>query len=60
MVELLLETGASPTVESSGRRRWKPIRCVIAVANSGPSNRGVAELLLERGAVPVSELLRGT
>ena len=25
---------------------------MIAVANSGPSNRGVAELLLERGAVP--------
>src|SRR5262249_55672098 len=52
VVKLLLEAGASPTEESSGRRRWRPLRCVIAVSNSGPSNRGVAELLLGRGAVP--------
>src|SRR5262249_46232485 len=30
VVKLLLEAGASPTEESSGRRRWRPLRCVIA------------------------------
>jgi ankyrin repeat protein len=52
VVELLLDAGASPTAESTGRRKWRPLRCVIAVSNSGPSNRGVVELLLDRGAVP--------
>lgn len=50
---LLLDAGVDSTATTSGRRAdWTPLRCVIASANSGPSNRPLAELLLERGAVP--------
>ena len=53
VAKLLLEAGVDPTATTSGRRAdWTPLRCVIASANSGPSNRPLAELLLERGAVP--------
>jgi ankyrin repeat protein len=56
VAKLLLEAGADPTGSTPqrprGRGGWRPLRCVIAVSNSGPSNRQVVELLLERGAVP--------
>ena len=56
VAKLLLEAGADPTGSTPrrprGRGGWKPLRCVIGVSNSGPSNRQVVELLLERGAVP--------
>jgi ankyrin repeat protein len=56
VAQLLLDAGANPTDPTPwrphGRGGWKPLRCVIAVSNSGPSNRQVVELLLERGAVP--------
>jgi ankyrin repeat protein len=56
VARLLLEAGADPTGATPwrprGRGGWKPLRCVIAVSNSGASNREVVELLLERGAVP--------
>lgn len=53
IARLLLDAGASPTATTAGARAdWSPLRCVIASANSGPSNRPLAELLLERGAVP--------
>jgi ankyrin repeat protein len=55
VVHLLLDAGADPTGATPQRPRgggWKPLRCVIAVSNSGSSNRQVVELLLERGAVP--------
>ena len=53
IAEMLLDAGVDPTVPTSGARRdWSPLRCVVASANSGPSNRPLAELLLERGAVP--------
>ena len=53
VAKLLLDAGVDPTATTSGRRAdWTPLRCVIASANSGPSNRALAELLLERGTVP--------
>jgi ankyrin repeat protein len=53
IARLLLDAGADPTASTSGARAgWSPLRCVVASANSGPSNRPLAELLLERGAVP--------
>src|SRR5262245_28464827 len=56
VARLLLEAGADPTGATPGRPRgrggWRPLRCAIAVSNSGPTNRQIVELLLERGAVP--------
>lgn len=53
VARLLLDAGADPTGRGAGRRMdWTPLRCAIAVSNSGPSNRGIVELLLARGAVP--------
>jgi len=48
----LLDAGADPTVIKNARPGWSPLRCVIASANSGPSNHGIVELLLARGALP--------
>ena len=51
--QLLLDAGADPLAATAGARaNWTPLHCVIASANSGQSNRRLAELLLERGAVP--------
>jgi ankyrin repeat protein len=50
VAELLLAAGADPIATVRGQ--WSPLRCVIASANSGPSNLAVVDLLLERGAVP--------
>lgn len=54
---LLIEAGADPTEAArtpSGRPTgWTPLRCTIASANSGPSNRAMIELLLGNDAVPV-------
>lgn len=53
VAQLLIDAGVDPTARTSGARAdWTPLRCVIASANSGPSNRPLAELLLERGAIP--------
>src|SRR5262249_16656420 len=56
VAKLLLEAGADPTGSAPwgprGRGGWRPLGCVIAVSNSGSSNRQIVELLLERGAVP--------
>jgi ankyrin repeat protein len=56
VARLLLEAGADPTgstpLRPRGRGGWKPLRCVIAVSNSGPSNRQIIQLLLDRGAAP--------
>jgi ankyrin repeat protein len=56
VARLLLEAGADPTGSTPrrprGRGGWRPLRCVIAVSNTGSSNRQLVELLLERGAVP--------
>jgi ankyrin repeat protein len=53
IAELLLDAGVDPAATTTGARAdWTPLRCVVASANSGPSNRPLAELLLERGAVP--------
>jgi ankyrin repeat protein len=55
VARLLLEAGADPTGPTPSRPRgggWRPLRCVIAVSNSGPSNRQIVQLLLDRGAVP--------
>jgi ankyrin repeat protein len=49
---LLIDAGADPVAFSSGRRRWRPLRCAIAVSNTGGSNRPLVELLLDHGAVP--------
>jgi ankyrin repeat protein len=52
----LLQAGADPTRPTPRRPRrgggMRPLRCVIAVSNTGSSNRRVVELLLDRGAVP--------
>src|SRR5205085_11149001 len=52
VAQALLDAGADPTVVTSTRPGWSPLRCVIASANSGPSNRGMVELLLAHGALP--------
>ena len=56
VARLLLDAGADPLGQTPRRARrgggMRPLRCVIAVSNSGPSNRQVVELLLDRGAVP--------
>jgi len=53
IAQLLLDAGVDPTATTTGARaHWTPLRCVVASANSGPSNRPLAELLLDRGAVP--------
>jgi len=52
VAQALLDTGADPTRGTSARPAWSPLRCAIASANSGPSDRGVVELLLAHGAVP--------
>jgi ankyrin repeat protein len=50
VVQLLLAAGADPIATVRGQ--WSPLRCVIASANSGPTNLAVVEVLLDRGAVP--------
>jgi ankyrin repeat protein len=56
VARLLLDAGADPSGQAPGRpgtgAGWLPLRCAIAASNSGPSNRPVVELLLDRGAVP--------
>jgi ankyrin repeat protein len=56
IAKLLVEAGADPTgstpLRPRGRGGWRPLRCVIAVSNSGPSNRQIVEFLLDRGVVP--------
>jgi hypothetical protein len=53
IAELLLEIGVDPAATTTGARaNGTALRCVIASANSGPSNRTLAELLLERGVIP--------
>jgi ankyrin repeat protein len=50
----LLDAGADPIeaagAPSGGSSGWTPLRCAIAAANSGPSNRPIIELLLASGA----------
>jgi ankyrin repeat protein len=52
VARLLIEAGADTTAEKGWRNRWSPLGCAIASSNSGPSNRGIVELLLEHGATP--------
>jgi ankyrin repeat protein len=56
VARLLLDAGANATEQAPGRpgtgAGWRPLRCAIAISNSGPSNRPLVELLLDRGAVP--------
>jgi ankyrin repeat protein len=53
VAQLLLNADVDPTATTTGARTsWSPLRCVIASANSGPSNRPLAELLLQNGAIP--------
>src|SRR5262245_8566058 len=46
VARLLLDAGADPTGSTLSRPRrssWRPLHCVIAVSNSGSSNRQVVE-----------------
>ena len=53
VAQLLIEAGADPAAKTGWRRSsWSPLACAVASANSGPSNRGIVELLLEHGAIP--------
>ena len=56
VARLLIEAGADPTARTSGQSLradgWSPLRCAVAGANTGPSNRAIVELLLEHGATP--------
>jgi ankyrin repeat protein len=56
VAQLLLEAGADPTANTSPRpgrtTSWSALRCAVASANSGPSNRPVIGLLLEHGVIP--------
>jgi ankyrin repeat protein len=56
VARVLLDAGADPIAQApwrpgrgAGRR---PLRCAIAISNSGSSNRLLVELLLHNGAVP--------
>jgi ankyrin repeat protein len=44
-----LETSRAPSGRSSG---WTPLRCAIASAHTGRSNRAIVELLVANGARP--------
>ncbi len=54
VVRRLLDAGADPIeatrAPSGGSAGWTPLRCAIAAANSGPSNRPIIELLFAKGA----------
>ena len=55
VARLLIEAGADPTATSGQSMRadgWSPLRCAVAGANTGPSNRAIVELLLEHGVTP--------
>jgi ankyrin repeat protein len=53
VAQLLIEAGADPVAKTGWRRSsWAPLGCAVASANSGPSNLGIVELLLEHGATP--------
>jgi ankyrin repeat protein len=53
VAQLLIEAGADPAAKTdSWGGGWSPLGCAVASTNSGPSNQGVVELLLEHGAVP--------
>jgi ankyrin repeat protein len=53
VAQLLIEAGADPVAKTGWRRdSWAPLGCAVASANSGPSNQGIVELLLDHGAVP--------
>jgi ankyrin repeat protein len=52
VAHLLLDAGADPAARIPARPGWSPLRCAVAVSNSGPSNRPVVELLLDHGVVP--------
>ena len=53
VAQLLIEAGADPVARTGwGRNRWTPLACAVASANSGPSHRGIVELLLDHGAIP--------
>lgn len=49
VAKLLLDAGADPNGVAGGRNAgWRPLRCAVA----GAPNAGIAQLLLDRGAVP--------
>ena len=53
VARLLIEGGADPVAKSGWRRdSWSPLGCAVASSNSGPSNQGIVEFLLEHGATP--------
>ena len=53
VARLLIEAGADPRAKTSWHRSsWTPLACAVASANSGPSNRGIIDLLLDHGAIP--------
>jgi ankyrin repeat protein len=53
VARLLMEAGADPAAKAGWRRNsWSPLGCAVASANSGPSNQGIVELLLDHGALP--------
>jgi ankyrin repeat protein len=53
VAQLLIEAGGDPVAKTGWRRSsWSPLGCAVASANSGPSNQGIVQLLLDRGATP--------
>ncbi len=50
VTRLLLDAGADPDAESTGRRCWRPLECAVTSANSSRNNEPLIRLLLERGA----------
>jgi ankyrin repeat protein len=53
VAQLLIEAGADPVAKTGWQRSsWSPLGCAVASSNSGRSNHGIVELLLDHGAIP--------
>ncbi|MCL2420207.1 MAG: ankyrin repeat domain-containing protein [Conexibacteraceae bacterium] len=57
VARLLLDAGADIDGESTGRRCWRPLECVVTSANSSANNEPIIRLLLDRGAPVRPEVL---
>jgi hypothetical protein len=50
IVRMLLDAGTELDRPPTDESQWRPLRCTIASAGSGPGNEPIMRMLLERGA----------